>query len=258
MSVGGPFRMLRAVVFAAVCVVLAAIGHVLMSGSPVPWWALLASSAGVGTVAWAFAGAERRGSAVVALTVGAQVCLHVCFTLAQAGRQPAVAASDDADAVRQWARYLLCGADPDSAAAARAYDMAVRSGLAQSMHLPSVQGTGAMTHTGHGMPGMGDMAGMHHMGAMTGTASWGMLLAHLSAALLCGLWLAQGERAAFRVLRALADRAFVPLRLVLAVLLPVPRRPRLRPRRHRVRRPRRLLLVHTLTTRGPPGEIAVL
>lgn len=32
MSVGGFLRVLRAAVFAAVCVVLAALGHVLMSG----------------------------------------------------------------------------------------------------------------------------------------------------------------------------------------------------------------------------------
>ncbi|WP_341849527.1 hypothetical protein [Streptomyces cellostaticus] len=99
---------------------------------------------------------------------------------------------------------------------------------------------------------------MHQMGGMTGTVSSGMLAAHLLVAVLCGLWLAQGERAAFRLLRALADRAFVPLLLVLAVLLPFPRRPRLRPCHRRVRRPRRLLLVHTLTTRGPPGETAVV
>ncbi|MGW5096255.1 hypothetical protein ACWEQ1_16965 [Streptomyces nodosus] len=258
MSVGGLFRVLRAAMFAAVCVVLAAVGHVLMSGSPVPWWVLLAAAAGVGAVAWAFGGTERSRPAVVALTVGVQTCLHLCFSLAQASRRPTAAAPDDADAVRQWARYLLCGADPDPGAAARAYDVAVRAGLTHKMHLPPVQGTGVMTHTGHGMSGMSDMAAMHHMGAMTGTASWGMLLAHLSAALLCGLWLAQGERAAFRLLRALADRAFVPLRLVLAVLLPAPQRPGSRLRHLRVRRPRRLLLVHTLTTRGPPGEIAVL
>ncbi|KOV60467.1 hypothetical protein [Streptomyces sp. MMG1121] len=270
MSVGGVFRVLRAAVFAAVCVVLAAIGHVLMSGSPISWWVLLGCTTAVGGLAWALGGAERGRSAVVALTVAVQTCLHICFTLAQTGRQPAMAAPDDGAAIRQWASYLLCGADPDPGAAARAYDLAVRAGLTHSMRLPSSQGTGTMRHAGHVMPGTGDMAGMpgmssmpgmtgmHHMDGMTGTASWGMLLAHLLAAVLCGLWLAQGERAAFRLLRALADRAFVPLRLVLAVLLPVPRRPLCRPRRRRVRRPRRLLLVHTLTTRGPPREIAVL
>ncbi|MFJ7903093.1 hypothetical protein ACIQ6V_21795 [Streptomyces sp. NPDC096198] len=279
MSVGGLFRAMRAAVFAAVCVVLAAIGHVLMSGSPLPWWVLLASVLGVGAVAWALGGAERGRPAVVALTVGVQACLHGCFTLAQASRQAVPAAPDDASAVRQWARFLLCGGDADPQSAARAYHVAVRAGLTHAMRLPPSDTGGALSHTGHTMSGMGDMAsmpgmsgmdgmngmagmagipGMHHMGGMTGTASWGMLFAHILAAVLCGLWLAQGERAAFRLLRALADRAFVPLRLVLAVLLPVPARPRPRPRHSQERRPRRLFLAHTLTTRGPPGEIAVL
>ncbi|MFH8342410.1 hypothetical protein [Streptomyces sp. AM6-12] len=270
MSVCGLFRVVRAAMFAAVCVVLAAIGHVLMSGSPVPWWALLASATAVGTLGWTLGGAERGRTGVVALTVGVQACLHLCFTLAQAAGQPGAAVPDDAATARWWARFLLCGADPDTGSAAHAYHLAVRSGLARVTAPPSAPGMAAMSHSGHSMAGMGDMAGMtgmggmagmHHMtgmGGMTGTASWGMLTAHLMAALLCGLWLAQGERAAFRLLRAVADRAFVPLRLVLGVLLPSPRPPRPRPRRRRTRCPRRLLLAHTLTTRGPPGEIAVV
>ncbi|MFI1766101.1 hypothetical protein ACH41H_29160 [Streptomyces sp. NPDC020800] len=257
MSVGGLFRVLRAAVFAAVCVVLAAIGHVLMSGSPLPWWVLLASVTGVGAIAWVLGSTERGRTGVIALTVGVQSCLHMCFTLAQAGRHPVMAAPDDAASVRQWASYLLGGTDPDAGSAARSYDLAVHFGLTRTMPLPVAHDMAPMNHIGHSMTGMDGVAGMHQMGGMTGTASSGMLAAHLLAAVLCGLWLAQGERAAFRLLRALADRAFVPLLLVLAVLLPFPSRPRPRPSHRRVRRPRRLLLVHTLTTRGPPGEIAV-
>ncbi|ANP51067.1 hypothetical protein J2Z21_009619 [Streptomyces griseochromogenes] len=258
MSVGGLFRVLRAVVFAAVCVVLAAIGHVLMSGSPLPWWAVLASVTGVGAVAWVLGGTERGRTGVIALTVGVQTCLHMCFTLAQAGRHPVMAAPDDAAAVRQWACCLLRGTGPGPGSTATAYDLELRFGLTRRMPLPVAHDIVPMNHVGHPMTGMGGVAGMHQMGGMTGTASSGMLAAHLLAAVLCGLWLAQGERAAFRLLRALADRAFVPLLLVLAVLLPFPRRPRPRLCHRRVRRPRRLLLGHTLTTRGPPGEIAVV
>lgn len=92
----------------------------------------------------------------------------------------------------------------------------------------------------------------HDMASMTETASLGMLAAHLPAAVLCGLWLAQGELAAFALVRACADRAFVPLRLVLAVLVPLPCPPAFRPARPTRRRLRQHLLVHTLTTRGPP------
>lgn len=116
--------------------------------------------------------------------------------------------------------------------------------------------------------GSADMGSMHmsatdsmdmgHMSATTaGTSSPGMLTAHLLAALLCGLWLAHGERAAFRVLRAVTGRLIAPLRLLLALPTP-PHRPRLRPRRPRSERaPRLLLLVHAITSRGPPPGTAV-
>ena len=55
-----------------------------------------------------------------------------------------------------------------------------------------------------------------HASWMGGTSSFGMLAAHLLAALLCGLWLAHGERAAFRILRAVAGWLAAPLRLLLA------------------------------------------
>ena len=63
---------------------------------------------------------------------------------------------------------------------------------------------GHSAHTGQ----LGHMA--HDMG---GTSSFGMLAAHTLAALLSGLWLAHGERAAFRVLRAVAGWLAAPLRL---------------------------------------------
>lgn len=94
---------------------------------------------------------------------------------------------------------------------------------------------------------------------LAGSSSWGMLAAHVLAAVLCGLWLAQGETAVFKMLRACADRAFVPLRLVLAVLCPPSStQPSFRPAPRPRRRLRQLLLAHALTTRGPPGETAVV
>ena len=77
-------------------------------------------------------------------------------------------------------------------------------------------------------------------------------------ALLCGLWLAYGERAAFRILRAVAGRLAAPLRLLLA--LPAAQdRPRSRPGRPRSdRAPGLLLLADAITSRGPPPGTAVL
>ncbi|MFF9076865.1 hypothetical protein ACF1A9_31925 [Streptomyces sp. NPDC014872] len=261
MSAGGTLRALRAAMFAAVCVVLAAVGHVLMSGAGLPWWVLLPGTAAVGAIGWAFGGQERRRRTVAGLTVAVQTGLHIGFTLAQSGgQQPFTSAVNSPQTVQQWARYVLCGADPTPAEAARAYDIAVRAGLTQHLrHTPGYD-TGAMTSMGHDaatMTDMSGMAGMHDMGHMTGAAHWGMLAAHLLAAVLCGLWLAQGERAAFALVRACADRAFVPLRLVLAVLVPLARPPACRPSPRSRRRLRQLVLAHTLTTRGPPGVIAV-
>jgi hypothetical protein len=289
MSAGGVLRALRAAMFAAVCVVLAATGHVLMSGAPVPWWALAAALLAVGGLGWACGAGERRPAAVAGLTVAVQAALHLGFTRAQSAmRAPG---TGETSPVRQWADHVLCGADPGSAAAVRAYEVALRAGLlppaggthpglgsggpsAPAAHAPPMDPTGStdavgstrsMTSMGHdmavGMPGTHDGVhgtGAHLMAHATGTASWGMLTAHLVAAALCGLWLALGERAAFALVRACADRAFVPLRLVLAVLLPPEAPAPPRRLRERARRPRPRPHVHAFTTRGPPGATAVL
>ncbi|MFB7738522.1 hypothetical protein ACFC08_29895 [Streptomyces sp. NPDC056112] len=85
----------------------------------------------------------------------------------------------------------------------------------------------------------------------------GMLAAHLLAALLCGVWLAYGERAVFRILRAFAGWLFAPLRLFLRPPTP-PHRPCVRPRRAGSDRPpHRILPTHAITTRGPPARTAV-
>jgi hypothetical protein len=206
-------------VFAAVCVLLAALGHVLMSEATVPWWALAAGAAATGGTAWCLAGRERGLCAVVAFAVAAQTVLHSWFSLAQSpSAQPA-------------------GAHPPG------------------------HGEHIMSHMGHGMGGMTHMEhgteSVAATGSMGATSSVGMLAAHLLAALLCGLWLAYGERAAFRILRALAGWLIAPLRLPLRLPAP-PHRPRVRARRgDDARAPRRLLLVHAITSRGPPVGTAV-
>ncbi|MFC8514781.1 hypothetical protein, partial [Streptomyces sp. NPDC057257] len=122
-----------------------------------------------------------------------------------------------------------------------------------SMDMSDVDSMQSMSDMGS-MP----MGGSVHLGhTADGTASLGMLAAHLLAALLCGLWLAYGERAAFRILRAVAGWLAAPLRLLLALPVP-PHRPCPRPRRRASdREPRLLLLVHAITTRGPPVGTAV-
>ncbi|MEU7277575.1 hypothetical protein AB0A69_02085 [Streptomyces sp. NPDC045431] len=87
-----------------------------------------------------------------------------------------------------------------------------------------------------------------------GGASAGMLAAHLLAAGVCGLWLARGEAAFFRLAHAVGALAFTPLRLLLALarLPEAPRPPRgARPRP--VRGHHGVVLAHSLSRRGPPA-----
>jgi hypothetical protein len=214
-------------VFAAVCVVLAALGHVMMSGDHVPLPTLVAGWAVTGVAGWCLAGRERGLRTVVAVAVAVQTALHSAFSLGPPAPTPAARGTHSMDLA--------------------------------SMGHASVGHT--MPSTGHDM---GSMA--HDMGSLPlpmgyaghtpgGDASLGMLAAHLLAALLCGLWLGHGERAVFRLLRAVGSRLAAPLRLLFALSAPPPPPVRVR-RRSSHRTPRRLLLVHAITTRGPPAGAA--
>ncbi|MEU9137894.1 hypothetical protein AB0D33_18355 [Streptomyces sp. NPDC048404] len=249
MTAGWCTRMLRAVMFAAVCVVLAALGHVMMSGSPVAWWALAGAGTGTAGAGWCLAGRERGLPLVVSAVVLAQGVLHGAFSMAQslafaadAGTGPGAGPGRSGDAMDGMAMGAMGSMDMSSM---------------DVMGLGSM-GTGAMGSMamGSGTMGSGATAHLFPVGADAGS-SFGMSAAHLLAALLCGLWLAYGERAAFRVLRALAGRLAAPLRLLLALPVP-PYRPTLRVRRRSSdRAPRLLLLVHAITSRGPPVGTAV-
>ncbi|MFJ6894099.1 hypothetical protein [Streptomyces hokutonensis] len=198
-------RAMRAAVFAAVCVVLASLAHVMMSGNHVPPWALSAGLVATGTAGWCLAGRERGLPLIVTVVVVSQTMLHSAFSLAE-------------------------------------------SASGESAPMNANMAMGSMRQ------GSMDMAAS----SAGGTPSTGMLVAHLFAALLCGLWLAHGEKAAFRILRILVRRLAAPLRLLTALPAPMDR-PRLRRRRLRSdRAPHPLLLVHSITSRGPPERTAVV
>ncbi|MFF4724654.1 hypothetical protein ACFY3M_04835 [Streptomyces mirabilis] len=236
MTAGWCSRTVRAAVFAVVCVLLAALGHVMMSGGTVPWWALGASGAVIGGAGWCLAGRERGLPLIVSAVVAAQAVLHSVFSLAQSSGSLGV-----------WGAVasVFTGHDMNSM---HTRPMSMSSMSPNSVPMDSTRmdamDMGAMDHLGHAADGT--------------SSSLGMLAAHLLAALLCGLWLAHGERAVFRVLRALAGLLAAPLGLPLALPAPVSR-PRPRVRRDRsARAPRRLLLVHAITSRGPPAGTAVV
>ncbi|MFJ6355128.1 hypothetical protein ACWGI1_27775 [Streptomyces sp. NPDC054835] len=261
MTPGRLARAVRAALFAAVCVLLAATGHILMSGRPVAGWVLGAAFAATAAAAWAVGGRERGLCAVTTAAVAVQSVLHSAFSWAQ---------SDGGTAPH---------AGPDMGAGAGSGPGVVSSGVVSSGdmgsltmgHLPHLGlDMGQSGHTGHltsaHLPAASDAHDMASMVSSLGdlpgsslSASSGMVAAHLLAALLSGLWLAYGERGAFRLLRALPAGLFRPLGLLLAVG-PVPvDRPRFRPvRPGDERAPRRLHLAHSLVSRGPPRAGAVL
>ncbi|MGW3099451.1 hypothetical protein ACWDCC_39055 [Streptomyces sp. NPDC001102] len=235
MTAGWCSRMVRAAVFAAVCVLLAALAHEVMSGGRVPVWALAAGAAATGAAGWCLADRERGPALVVPVVVGVQAVLHAAFSYARSAGESGGGAPDS-----------MPGTDmggANSLASMGAMDMGGANSLASM--------------AGMDMSGHGSMGGMHMGHAAGGSPSLGMLGAHLLAALLCGLWLAHGERAAFRILRAVGARLAAPLRLLLAPP-PSPHHPRPRFGRPRSdRAPRLLPLVHTITSRGPPVGTAV-
>ncbi|MGD6740708.1 hypothetical protein ACOKM3_02570 [Streptomyces sp. BH106] len=233
MTTGWDARAGRAAVFAAVCVLLTALAHTLMSGDTVPWWALAAGLVVIGGAACVPAGRERGLLPVVGLAVAAQAALHLFFSWAQVFAHPAASGGSVAG---RWLDQVLCRVPT------------------ASMPADPMGGMSGM----HGMAGMADMPEMeshgHDMGGMSPS---GMLVAHLLAAVLSGLWLAYGEQAAFRIARSFVGRIVAPLRLPLRLPAP-PHRPRVQVRRtRRDRTPRDLLLADTITSRGPPAGDAV-
>ncbi|AWZ04324.1 MULTISPECIES: hypothetical protein [unclassified Streptomyces] len=278
--------------FAATCVLLSSLGHVLMSGTAVPRRAMAAAFAVTAAAGWILAGRERGLPAVISATVAVQAALHGGFSLAQAvadrfaGRLAVVpsaagavgasgtpgspAAPDSAGGlVGRWVQYLLCsppvlpprppapgtggGAGGHAQHAMHSVHALTDGAASMTVPVPSPAPMSMSMYTS--MPTPMPMAGGHDMLSMS---PLGMLAAHLLAALVCGLWLAYGERGAFRVLRAFAARILVPLRLFFRLPAPA-HRPRVRCRRdHRARPLRNLLLADALTSRGPPLGTAVV
>ncbi|GII85673.1 hypothetical protein Ssi03_36630 [Sphaerisporangium siamense] len=117
--------------------------------------------------------------------------------------------------------------------------------LAGQLLLHEWFGVAAPVH-GHGMPAA------HGQGLGVGV---GMLVAHLTAALLTGWWLARGESALWSLLRTAGARAArrlgVPLALLRRETAPPPRPVRVRAA-HAVRIPAGRVLRHALARRGPP------
>ncbi|MBV9024408.1 MAG: hypothetical protein JO362_11610 [Streptomycetaceae bacterium] len=220
MTIGPVVRTARAAIFAAVCVTTTALGHALMSKT-LPWWALGAAFFGTCAAAYCLARKERGVVVVTASTIAAQLGLHSLFDLAQAPTSMA----DMADM-----------ADMDNGMAGMDMSRMSQAPGVTSGGMEQLQ----VAHTGHG--------------------ALGMFLAHLLAALVCGLWLWRGEAAAFRLARSLAGLLFTPLLLALTAQgwagLQLPARPSTAA--PLVLRLRTVLLHDVASRRGPPRSFVLL
>ncbi|MFI8089004.1 hypothetical protein ACIF9R_11885 [Streptomyces sp. NPDC086080] len=118
---GRGLRVLRAAVFAAVCVVLAGAGHTIAARDAVPLWTLGAGFLGALAVAAPLAGRARSLPGIAAALALGQTALHTLFGLGLHGAPPAGRPSglSDAALVEQAAR-LLCGTAAAGISPARA------------------------------------------------------------------------------------------------------------------------------------------
>ncbi|MFJ9340862.1 hypothetical protein ACIRP0_16430 [Streptomyces sp. NPDC101733] len=263
-----PMRATRAAMFAAVCVVLAAVGHSSMSGTDLPLGWLLGAFAVTAGLARTATGRRCGPVGITSALLLAQGALHLVFSWAEARNRAGSPSPSRADAPA-GAAAAMSGhhhtAGPSMPGVGDAAAMADGAGMAD---MPDM--AGMADAAGHGAgAGVGAVAGVGPGGvadllAMAGHGGLAMIAVHLLAALLCGLWLARGEAAVFRWARAAGAAALVaarPLSRALALLrtrsAPVPAPPAHRPAYVRPRRLRGAVHAHTAVRRGPPVRRAV-
>lgn len=188
---GSDLRILRAAVFAAVCVALAGVGHVLGSCAKIPLWALGAGFLGVLLVTVPFAGRERSLPGIAALLAVGQTVLHSLFGLGQhmtatAGSSASTSAPLSDAALVERAARLVCG----TAAAA------ISPVQAQRILTDARIGPAAGAHASH--PSADGMSAATDSSAAL-LPSLPMVLAHMLAALVAGWLLRRGDLALLRI-----------------------------------------------------------
>ncbi|MFF8946312.1 hypothetical protein ACF1A5_29395 [Streptomyces sp. NPDC014864] len=273
---GGDLRILRAAMFAAVCVVLAAGGHTLASCATVPLWTLGAGFLGALVVVAPLAGRARSLPGIAATLAVCQTVLHTLFGLAQhgtgatasGGAMPgsmgpmtsmasmgSMPAMSDATLVERAAR-LVCGTTAAAISPTQAYrilvDARVYTGPAPAvMHHPAQALPTAPTADP----------------ALSLLPSLPMLLGHVLAALAAGWLLRRGDLALLRLIRLsaheVADTASVrslraALALARALHAGLPTTPEAGPHCCRTTHPvppapTTTALRHSVVRRGPPA-----
>jgi hypothetical protein len=233
MTAGADLRVLRAAVFAAVCVTVSAAGHLLAADTVMPFGSLAVGFGCVFLVALALAGRERSLPGIAGLLALGQITLHLVFSFrADPQHPPTGAAGSHSGGLQALAGKLLCNDSAMRMSDAEARRVVARAGL--DPH--TAAGGGAGGGAGHGAAGhaVGDGAAGHGAGhaldavhtghqaatgglpqfpdapldclreaarAAVGMFEAPMLLGHLCAALLLGLMLRRGEAALWRLVR---------------------------------------------------------
>lgn len=274
---GAGLRILRAAVFAAVCVALAAGGHSLASCAGVPLWTLGAGFLGVLLLVAPLAGRVRSLPGIAVLLALGQTVLHTLFGLGQHGMTTASAGmpmgsmgsmpaggstgavlSDNA--LVEQATRLVCGSTAASLTPGHAFRLLLDARLIDRAGRP----TSALGTFEHAHDATGASAGL--------LPSLPMLLGHVLAAVAAGWLLRRGDLAVLRLIElsahGVAEGALVrSLRAALALtralcagLLPAagpgPRGPR--PDRDQTPAPHTAVLQHTVIRRGPPAAAFLL
>jgi hypothetical protein len=274
---GAGLRILRAAVFAAVCVVLAACGHVLASCASVPLWTLGAGFLGCLLVVVPLAGRARSLPGIAALLALGQTALHALFGLGQhgaatasggmvmtaqgtAGAPGTTGASLSDTALVENAARLLCGSNAAALTPGHSFHLLLDARL--------------IDRAGRPVAALGALSGAH---SATGSAagllpSLPMLLGHVLAAVAAGWLLRRGDLALLRLIELSAHRvtegALVrSLRAALALacalcagLLPAadPFPRGRRTARDEAPAPHTTALRHAVIRRGPPATAFLL
>ncbi|MFD7728955.1 hypothetical protein ACFV6F_01015 [Kitasatospora phosalacinea] len=251
-------RLLRAVPFALVCTLVAALGHARAGGAVAPD-VLLLGFAAVCAAAALVGGRERSLAAIAAALGTGQLGLHLLFHFfggglgggapmahAQMAGMAGMAGSGSADPLAVVAGRLLCDDAPGNGLTVVPLDTTPEQVVSAAGLDPQAVIAAAAPHAASGWLGL----------------TPAMLLGHLAAALVAGWWLRRGEAALWRLLRtaALTAREWAaPLRTAVALLTALllgaerPAAPRRAGRAEDWPLPVAAVLRHSVLRRGPPA-----
>lgn len=219
-------RAARAAVFAALCVLVGAVGHDAFSVGAIPLWALLVGGGAVFLVVAPLTQRERGLPTILALMAVVQLGLHELFASAQSGAASMSMPMAMPMPMPPRGEFWCGHSEP--------------AGVTQAMQNVAMPTT----------------ATAHH--SMTSGMTTGMIAAHVVAALVAAWWLRRGEAAVWSLARTLGLALVTPL--VLLVVALVPWTPPRRVGAVATRTPARLgpgrLLRFDVARRGPPMTAA--